>query len=166
MAQEKQVYYLNVAEAFKDETGGPARQRHPRWASFWDRELYQMVRLSENTYSNGGITAMKKLLTITMAALLAAALLLTGCGKSEKTDIDMEATMKAMMDATEVEDEMKKMEGEVVGNFYNIDDSAVDSYLIYSSAPAPPQRNSPSLRQRMPKGWRPLKPCWINGWKT
>ena len=77
---------------------------------------------------------MKKLLTITMAALLAAALLLTGCGKSEKTDIDMEATMKAMMDATEVEDEMKKMEGEVVGNFYNIDDSAVDSYLIYSSA--------------------------------
>lgn len=79
---------------------------------------------------------MKKLLTITMAALLAAALLLTGCGNNggEKTDIDLEATMKAMMDATEVEDEMKKMEGEVVGNFYDIDDSAVDSYLIYSSA--------------------------------
>lgn len=77
---------------------------------------------------------MKKTITIAMAAVLAVSLLFAGCGKSEKTEIDMEATMKAMMDATEVEDEMKKMEGEVVGNFYTIDENAVDSYLIYTSA--------------------------------
>ena len=76
MAQEKQVYYyLSVAEAFKDETGGLPASTH-RWASFWDRELYQMVRLSENTYSNGGITAMKKTVDHHHGGLLAAALLL------------------------------------------------------------------------------------------